>query len=222
MADITQESGVCSILKRGNLHFIGCRPLIIPPRGSINGHIYLCCTLVLCVFCDWDWQIINTNERDPFTTAPKSVHMELLSFLCFLLLGGVAVSFNTSTCQQLSCFTRLFQDFQLALEADWTPLLDDVWHTTGSSDRSNSISGSRTSSRPSVPKSRSTSSDGGWLSAFLGQSQSSLYGSLWVSLRCWPASSGEHACPPSSCSHCVIGFFPLSAAHPYSHLQRQL
>lgn len=48
MADITQESGVCSILKRGNLHFIGCGPLIIPPLGTINGHIYLCCTLVLC------------------------------------------------------------------------------------------------------------------------------------------------------------------------------
>lgn len=50
MADITQESGVCSILKRGNLHFIGCGPLIIPPLGTINGHIYLCCTLVWCVF----------------------------------------------------------------------------------------------------------------------------------------------------------------------------
>lgn len=31
MADITQESSVCSILNRGNLHFIGCPSLIIPP-----------------------------------------------------------------------------------------------------------------------------------------------------------------------------------------------
>lgn len=34
MADITQESGVCSILNGGNLHFIGCWSLIIPPLGG--------------------------------------------------------------------------------------------------------------------------------------------------------------------------------------------
>lgn len=122
--------------------------------------------------------------------------MELLSVLCGLLLGGATVHLKTSTGQQLSHFTRLFPDFQQALEKDWASLLDDAWHTTGSWGRSNSNGASWSSSRLGILKSNSTSGDGRWLGTFLGRSPSSFYGLLWMSLRHWKASSGG-ACLPS-------------------------
>lgn len=52
--------------------------------------------------------------------------LELLSFICVVLLGSASVPLQTSAGQQLSRFTRLFSDFQQALKEDWKSLLEPV------------------------------------------------------------------------------------------------
>lgn len=152
----------------------------------------------MCFLCDWDWQV-----KTPMREILSSLILEVIIWNCWVFfvfssLGGHGAFTNYHWSATVSLH-QIILYFQQASEEDWTSLLDDVWHTTGSWGRSNSISASRTFSRPGVLQSNSTSGDGRWLSAFLGQSPSSLYGSLWVSLRCWLASSGDHACPPYAC-----------------------
>lgn len=122
--------------------------------------------------------------------------MEVLSFLCDLLLGGATVPPPVSDGLASPDYFRIFNKHWRG-----TGHLFQMMHGPPLGAEANPT----ISAPPGAPLGLVFSSQTQpWMMAndFLGRSPSSLYGSLWVSLRCWLASSEEHACPPSSVLLC--------------------